>query len=52
MGRARRNEIDPQAFCVHRNKMEQEKDDLESVVGEGYEGYGAKARDGNGPREV
>ena len=30
----------------------QAKDDLESAVGWGYEGYGAKARDGNGPIEV
>ena len=30
----------------------QAKDDLESAVGWGYEGYGAKARDDNGPREV
>ena len=28
------------------------KNDLESTVGWGYERYGAKARDGNGPREV
>ena len=27
-------------------------DDLESTVGWGYEGFWAKARDGNGPREV
>ena len=25
---------------------------MESTVGWGYEGYGAKARDGNEPREV
>ena len=30
----------------------QAKDDLESAVGWGYEGYEAKARNGNGPREV
>ena len=28
------------------------KDDFDSAVGRGYEGYGAEARDGNGPREV
>ena len=28
------------------------KDDLKSAIEWGYEGYGAKARDGNGPREV
>ena len=27
-------------------------DDLESTFGRGYEGYGARARDGNGPKEV
>ena len=32
--------------------MGQAKDDLESAVGLGYEGYGAEARDGNGPREM
>ena len=30
----------------------QAKDDLESTFEWGYEGYGAKARDGNGPKEV
>ena len=25
---------------------------MKSTVGWGYEGYGAKTRDGNGPREV
>ena len=32
--------------------MGQAKDDLESAVEWRYEGYGAEARDGNGPREV
>ena len=30
----------------------QAKDDLENANGWGYEGYGTKARNGNGPREV
>ena len=35
-----------------QQRQGQAKDDLESSVGWGYEGYGAKARDDNRPREV
>ena len=35
-----------------RYRYGQAKDDLESAVGWGYEGYGVEARDGKGPREV